>query len=165
MMRTRLKTDAPVALRWQPRALVGLAWIAILCVIWLGAGFELQRSRSTILREADKTAAFQAHTYAEHTLATLKRLDGVLRDLREQWRDSPETFATHVRYEMEYLNDVAFQISVIDAQGYLVYSNLAAPASRVYLGEREHFRAHRDQPSDRLLTPAHQLASQGQGIG
>ena len=27
MMRTRLKTDAPVALRWQPRALVGLAWM------------------------------------------------------------------------------------------------------------------------------------------
>ena len=130
MMAVRSETEIHATPRWQPRSLVGLAWVAILCVIWLGAGFELQRSRSNILREADKTAAFQAHTYAEHTLATLKRLDGVLRDLREQWLDSPGTFATQVRYEMEYLNDVAFQISVIDAQGYLVYSNLAAPASR-----------------------------------
>ena len=151
MMAARSETDMHATSRWQPRSLVGLAWVVILCVIWLGAGFELQRSRSNILREADKTAVFQAHTYAEHTLATLKRLDGVLRDLREQWQDSPDTFATQVRYEMEYLNDVAFQISVVDAQGYLVYSSLEVATSRVYLGEREHFRVHRDQPGDRLF--------------
>ena len=42
------------------------------------------------------------------------------------------------------------QIGVIDADGYLGYSNLGT-SKRIYLGDREHFRIHLDRTDDELF--------------
>ena len=128
--------------RYTLRAIFSLALILGLAIIWLVAAYELDRRRSSDLREVAHATEFQAQAFAENTLATIKRLNEILLDLRSRWESDPEQFARLVQRRQQYMSDVAFQIAVIDEQGWMAYSNLAAPKDRVYLGEREHFRAH-----------------------
>jgi signal transduction histidine kinase/ActR/RegA family two-component response regulator len=113
-----------------------------LAIIWLIAAYELDRRRSSDLREVAHATEFQAQAFAENTLATIKRLNEILLDLRSRWEGDPEQFARLVQRRQQYMSDVAFQVAVIDERGWMAYSNLAAPKDRVYLGEREHFRTH-----------------------
>jgi len=139
----------------HPRRWLALLATAILCIIWLGAWYAIDRNRSELLVSAESSARYQAHIYAENTLSTIKRLDTMLRDLRAHWDGKPAKFATAVRERAAYMDDVAFQVGVIDAQGYLAFSNLAAPDKPVFLGERAHFRIHQDNPAtDRLFISA-----------
>ncbi len=139
-------------MRSQPRLhgllalLVGLG----MAIIWLSAFYELGNSRASHLREGEKSAEFQAQAFAENTLSTIKRLDGTLIDLRVHWTGDAQAFSSEVRRRYEYLSDIAFQVAVIDADGWLAYSNLSSPRDRVDLGEREHFRVHRGG-GDRLF--------------
>jgi signal transduction histidine kinase/CheY-like chemotaxis protein len=132
------------------RTIFGLTLIIGLAVIWLIAIYEIDRRRSSDLREVAHATEFQAQAFAENTLSTIKRLNEFLLDLRSYWSGDPEQFANLVQRRQQYMADVAFQVSVIDPRGWLAYSNLAVPKSRVYLAEREHFRVHRDG-GDRLF--------------
>jgi signal transduction histidine kinase len=127
-----------------------LALILGLAIIWLAVAYELDRRRSSDLREVARATEFQAQAFAENTLSTIKRLNEILLDLRLRWEGEPGHFAQLVKRRQQYMADVAFQVAVIDADGWMAYSNLAAPKDRVYLGEREHFRVHRDG-GDRLF--------------
>jgi len=139
----------------QPRILIVLGLALLLAVIWLGAWYAIDHNRSELLVSAESSARYQAHIYAENTLSTIKRLDTMLRDLRAHWDGNPAKFAAAVRERVAYMDDVAFQVAVIDAQGYLAFSNLAAPDKPVSLGERTHFRVHQDNPAiDRLFISA-----------
>ncbi len=128
--------------RYSLRAIFSLALVVGLAIIWLAAAYELDRRRSSDLREVAHATEFQAQAFAENTLSTIKRLNEILLDLRTRWDGDPRQFAKLVQRRQQYMSDVAFQVAVIDEQGWMAYSNLAAPKDRVYLGEREHFRTH-----------------------
>ena len=119
-------------------------------LVWAMAWYELDRSRAGYLREVEHSTRFQAQAFAESTFSAIKRLDQMLLDLRTQWDGHPERFAEQVKRRQQYMADMAFQVAVIDADGWLAYSNLSIATDRVFLGEREHFRAHLDG-SDRLF--------------
>ncbi|MEI7430910.1 MAG: response regulator, partial [Betaproteobacteria bacterium] len=54
--------------------------------------------------------------------------------------------------QQKLLSDTAIQISIISAEGYLAFSNLAPSTTRVDLSDREHFKVHRDAGQlDRLF--------------
>ena len=136
----------------RPRlhGLFALLVLLSMAFIWLSVAYELGNSRASNLREAEQSAEFQAQAFAENTLSTIKRLDGMLIDLRTHWTGDSVAFAGEVRRRYEYLSDIAFQVAVIDADGWLAYSNLSSPRDRVDLSEREHFRVHRGG-GDRLF--------------
>ena len=118
----------------------------VLCfvLIWTAVYFELERSYTSYLRLAEQSNVFQAQAFAENTQSTIKRVNEILLDMRVYWAGDPKQFAELVQRRQEYVSDIAFQVAIIDAEGYLSYSNLAAPSERTFLGEREHFRVHRD---------------------
>lgn len=111
-------------------------------LVWAIAWYELDRSRAGYLREVENSTRFQAQAFAESAFSAIKRLDQMLLDLRTQWDGRPERFADQVKRRQQYMADMAFQVAVIDAEGWLAYSNLSVARERVFLGEREHFRAH-----------------------
>ncbi|NTV69888.1 MAG: response regulator [Azonexaceae bacterium] len=119
-------------------------------LVWAIAWYELDRSRAGYLREVENSTRFQSQAFAESALSAIKRLDEMLLDLRTQWDGHPERFAEQIRRRQQYMTDIAFQVAVIDAEGWLAYSNLAVAKERVFLGEREHFRVHLDG-RDRLF--------------
>ena len=128
-------------------------WLAVavsLAMIWGGALHELERRQGGDLREVARMAEFQAQASAENALSVIKRMNEALIDLRVRWTEAPGEFDTQVRRRQKYMEDIAFQIAVIDAQGWLVYSTLGLPKERLFLGEREHFRVHLNG-ADRLF--------------
>ncbi|MRR49852.1 MAG: PAS domain S-box protein [Rhodocyclaceae bacterium] len=126
-----------------------------LALVWLlAAGFaayEIERSRREYLREAETTTVFQAQAFGENTRSTIKRLNELLLHLRTEWHGDWERFAAVVKARQTHIQDITFQIGVIDAEGLLAYSNLAPPKDRTDLSDREHFRVHRDSSEDRLF--------------
>ncbi|MDK9725998.1 MAG: ATP-binding protein [Sterolibacteriaceae bacterium MAG5] len=126
------------------RARLVVTLIAAFAIIWSTAFHDIERSREHQLRHAEQATQFQARVFAENTLSVIKRLDSILLDLRADWLERPAGFADIIRQRRDHMADIAFQVAVIDADGYLAYSNLAAATDRTYLGEREHFRVHKD---------------------
>ena len=125
--------------------------LLLLAVIWGASFHEIERNREAQIRNAETTTALKAQAFAENTLSNIKRLNELLLDLRANWSGDYGRFAATIRARQESIGDITFQIGIIDAAGYLVYSNLAPAINYPYLGDREHFRVHRDSTEDRLF--------------
>ncbi|WP_109041380.1 diguanylate cyclase [Azospira sp. I13] len=91
---------------------------------------------------------------SEQMSAVVRGLNYVMENLRLEYVDKHLTqrrsFDQGVRAALRAFPSGALaQVGVIDAKGYLDYSNLGGP--RVYLGDREHFRVHADRPDEDKL--------------
>ena len=131
---------------------VALIVLLSLVLVWAAAAYELSRSRQTYLHEAEVRTAVQAHVFAEYSRSTLKRINEFLLDLRRDWNGDWKSFAASVQRRQENIDDLTFQVAVIDREGILSYSNLAKPTDRVDLSQREHFKVHQEAgPVDRVF--------------
>jgi PAS domain S-box-containing protein len=129
----------------------GLAFLAGLAVIWGCAVALVRLDRDTRIHEAELASVYQAQASAENVLSIVKRLDAVLLEMRTVWALEPKNFNATAQRRQADLADLVFQIAVIGADGFLVSSNLTASAAPVWLGDREHFRAHLDGAADHLF--------------
>lgn len=121
-----------------------------LLLIWASVFYELAGRRESQVHEVEQTTMLQAQAFAENTLATIRRLDEILLDLSSYWVRDPAGFAAVVQRRQGYIGDIAFQVAVIDDQGYLAFSNLMRTSEKIFLGDREHFRVHKEN-GDRLF--------------
>ena len=130
-------------------------WILLLCLclalIWVAAGYELYRSQQAVLHEAEVRTSVQAHVFAEYSRSTIKRIDEFILDIRTRWSGDWEAFSALIQTTQQHIDDLVFQVAVIDKEGFLAFSNLAKPTDRTDLGEREHFRVHRRADNADLL--------------
>jgi signal transduction histidine kinase len=130
-------------LRVQIAALVALS----LGLIWAATFYELYRSHQANLHEAGVRTAVQAQVFAEYSRSTLKRVNEFILGLRPHWTGDWQSFSQRVRTMQENIDDISFQVSVIDRDGMLAFSTLATPNDRTDLSQREHFRVHKDSPN------------------
>ena len=137
-------TETPAVRRLRLK--VGAVGLLCLVCIWGAALLELERSRSSSLHEAEVKNSVQARVFAEYTRSTIKRIDELMLDLRPHWLESRSAFVKGIQNSQENLKDLTFQVSVIDRDGMLAFSNLASSTERVDLSHREHFTVHRDAP-------------------
>ncbi len=119
-----------------------LVFLGGLALLWVCAWLLVRQDRDARIHDAEIAAVYQAQASAENALSIIKRLDAVLLEMRTVWALEPRNFDAISKRRQADLLDLAFQIGVIGADGYLVTSNLAARDERVWLGDREHFRAH-----------------------
>lgn len=113
-------------------------------LVWAAAAYELYRTRQTHLHEAEVRTAVQAHVFAEYSRSTLKRINEFILDLRQEWTGDWKSFSSAVQHRQENIDDLTFQVAVIDRDGILAYSNLAKPNDRTDLSQREHFKFHEE---------------------
>jgi len=134
------------------RTNIAIVVVAVIALVWATAFYELNRSQSSYIREAELRTAVQAHVFAEYSRSTVKRVNEFMLDARTAWTGDWAAFADLVRHRQENIDDITFQVAVIDPDGILLFSNLAKPTDRTDLSQREHFRVHRDAPeTDRLF--------------
>ena len=121
-----------------------LALLALLCLagIWMAAGYELYRSHADYTREAELRTSAQAQVFAEYSRSTLKRINEFMLDVRDHWDGDWQKFSTLVLKTKANIDDIIFQVGVIDKDGILAFSNLAPTTDRTDLSEREHFKVH-----------------------
>lgn len=124
----------------------------VLVLVWSVAFYELYRSQQTALHDARLETVKNAQIFAEYSRSTLKRINEFILEARRQWTGDWQSFASLVKRAQENIDDISFQVAIIDKNGIMQFSNLAKPNDRVDLSAREHFRVHRDAPdSDRLF--------------
>jgi signal transduction histidine kinase len=137
---------------YRLRIKIGLVGVMAFILVWATAIYELDRSQQSYLREAQVSTAVQSRVFGEYSESTIKRINELILDLRPQWTGDWKAFAELIQRRQEIIEDLTFQVAVIDKDGFLAFSNLAKPSDRTDLGSREHFRIHRDSPSaDRLF--------------
>lgn len=123
-----------------------LLFSLMLTLVWFVAFYEMNRSYQAVFNEAKLRNSEEAQIFAEYSSSNIKRLNEVLLDLRREWRGDWKAFAELVQRRQDIIEDVSFQVAVIDKDGILQFSNLAKPSERVDLSEREHFRVHQQAP-------------------
>ncbi|WP_426113779.1 ATP-binding protein [Massilia sp. PWRC2] len=123
----------------------------LLLLIWSVIWYDLVRSREIILSEARVQLHGQARVFAQYASANVKRLNEALLDLRGDWKGDTAQFADLVRHRQGMIDDLLFQVAIIDKEGILLFSNLGRPTERTDLRTREHFLAHQRAPDKDAL--------------
>ncbi len=118
----------------------------ILILIWLGAFFELGRNYQAELSDVKFRTVAQAELFAEYAASTIKRIDELLQDTRDDWDGDWSSFAERIKKRQNIVQDISFQVAIINQTGIMEFSNLSKPNSKVDLSERKHFQIHRDHP-------------------
>lgn len=134
------------------RARITFVGIASFILVWVAVAYEIDRSKSNSLREAEVRTLAESQVFAEYSESTIKRLNELVLDLRGYWTGDWQKFAALIQRRQENITDIAFQVAVIDRDGLLAFSNLAKPENRTDLSDREHYRVHKDSGgADRLF--------------
>ena len=137
-----------LSLRTQLTLLV----VLILAILWSLTALELVRSRQAALRDAEVRTSTQAQMFAEYSRSTLKRINEFILNTRGRWSGDWKAFAAILTEAQANIDDIVFQVAVIDQEGIMAFSNLAKPSDRTDLSEREHFRVHKEAgKADRLF--------------
>src|SRR6266853_3589108 len=126
--------------------------IAVIVVsIWGTVAYQLASERGAELRSAVQHGKNLSGIVAEHFSSYAGGGDLLLKRLRVQWTRDRGRFAEAVAIEKGLRKDVfVVQVSVIGADGWLAYTDLPESKQGVFLGDREHFRAHRAGGPDQL---------------
>lgn len=131
-------------------AVVSLGALMLAAFVWL-VFKDQEEERAAALLNAQTEAVNVANLLNEHLHQSIKRLDQALLHLRDAYAASPQDFIEKAHdWQKTVYGDLAFQISVVDADGWLLFSNLAVLEKPVDLSDRPHFRVHRDRPTDEL---------------
>ena len=134
----------------QPATWFALAFII---AIWSGIALLWTLERRAFESEMQRAASNVAKIYAQGASRKLGDIDRILKFMRMAWQDSlrGESLAALVREDFAVDED-AVQVAVIGADGYIAATNLSQSSpSPVFLGDREHFRWHVDNPADELF--------------
>ena len=144
--------NAPHSHRLGPFRQSTLITLIMIMVTWMVAIYELQHNQQTFIQESELRTAKNAHIFSEYSLSTIKRLNSFMLDAREEWHGDTREFARYVQYHQGLIDDLVFQVGVIDRQGILQFSSLGNLQTLIDLSEREHFRVHANAPEkDRLF--------------
>jgi diguanylate cyclase (GGDEF)-like protein/PAS domain S-box-containing protein len=132
----------------QPAILLG----CLLLVLWLVAGGFLQHVHDRTLEAAALDTGNLARAMAEEAQSSVLAVDRTLVDLRERWQEEPQNFAGKLRLRQDQLNESgSVWVSVVDADGRLVFTNTSAAPGRIDLSDRDYFRELRDAGADQLF--------------
>jgi diguanylate cyclase (GGDEF)-like protein len=131
--------------------LAALILVLALVPMWAFVLSEIRHERELMIGAARNDAMNLATAFEAHVQSTIRLMDIVLLDMREDVLDNAD-FERHVREELQAYGSFVAQLAVIDKHGRLAFSNLESSVKPVDLSDREHFRVHRDNPQeDRLF--------------
>lgn len=123
----------------------------LLPALWLVAAAFLQHVREQALVDAGTDTGNLARIMAEETQSSVRAVERTLVDLRERWLEEPANFAGKLRLRQSQLDETTtVWISILDADGRLVFTNRGVEAGKVDLSDRDYFTALRDATRDRL---------------
>ncbi|QHE78019.1 sensor histidine kinase [Hydrogenophaga sp. PBL-H3] len=139
------------------RARLVPAWVALLTVVaaaflWWQSERSQALLREQVLLQAEQRGVHLADAMAGQVSGMITTLDLQLRDLRREWLREPAGFNDVARGVVQALPPgFVTHISVVNAEGYVVYDSLATPTA-TFVGDRAHFQAQRDAATqDRLM--------------
>jgi signal transduction histidine kinase len=135
----------------SPRRPLALLFAAVLVMVWAGTAWRISQERREIVHREELRTATLARAFAEHTLASFRRLDSLLITLRHRWAEDPRSFAAEVRRQSASLADISINVTVAGRDGRMEFNSLETSVAPVYIGDREHFVVQQEAHGDRLF--------------
>jgi diguanylate cyclase (GGDEF)-like protein len=133
----------------QPATLFGLSMIA---ACWIGVAFVMSIERGKVLEGAVQQSENLVRLFEDNTVQTFERFDRTILLLRKSLEDDPDHFDLREWAKRTALvGELTIQIAVIGADGYVTATTAEYTGPPLYLGDREHFRAHVDTDQDKLF--------------
>lgn len=146
-----MKSDAISRFR-HTRVLICIFSALMLCLIWVGLYFVVQRERQAEIEDAYKDGAAYAQTFAEHTVRTIRGLEQIAIFLK--FKAEQEGLAIDIPRlvsESRFTGQPFVLLSVVDETGQLVSSS-QRPFIPSNIKDREHFRVHQDGDKGAFLS-------------
>jgi len=134
---------------WRRSFIVLMA--GLMAAVWAAVILTHYRAEEAELQDARRQTAFLASLFAKHAVAKFGDIDQTLRVLRNIWTERPLQLSVHLKPYGDSMGNAVLQTSVINAQGFLVFSTLGLPDKPLYLGDREHFKVHQASGQDTLF--------------
>ena len=132
----------------QTTTLLGLA---ALIVGNVSVAIYLERQERKEIETAHHNASNLATAFEQHTVRAIRNVDQALLVARGEFERDPQQFNIEKLMARDYFpKDLAIQVAVIGADGWMRASNLQTSTS-IDLSDREHFRFHLDNPKDELF--------------
>lgn len=122
-----------------------------MAVYWYRLESSHDQMRAETLSRLQTASQQLANGVSEQMAAVVRGADLVLQRLRVDYEMGRPSFEQGIRATYNaFPADSLLHVGVVDARGYLIYSNEGS--ERIYLGDREHFRFHAENPDqDRLF--------------
>lgn len=131
-------------------------------VTWSLIAFDLKRTHDWNFLHAKERLQSLTAIYADEVLHSVEAINYALFDLRVQWKGNPEEFADLVRARQAQLDlNVAFNVSVADRHGALLFSSMEWDAGPVNISDRAYFLFHSRSQDDELHVSAPKLLREG----
>ena len=143
--------DSTLLQKSYVRHKIALLLAALVAVLWSSLVWSYIYAEKREIKDFHRQTATLALLFAKHATATFRGIDYALLDLRNTWLRHPGELKDEVKTYKDFLSVEILQIAIIDAQGWLVYSNLGLPKKPSFLGDREHFKVHQGSLQDKLF--------------
>jgi signal transduction histidine kinase len=134
---------------WRKTAL--LLVVGFIAALWAAVVWNHQRSENVRINDSHQETAFLALLYAKHAAAKFGEIDHALQDLRKTWVARPLDMKADTKEWGDSLGTAVLQMAIINADGFLAYSTLGMGDKPVNLTDREHFKVHLENPTDKLF--------------
>jgi signal transduction histidine kinase len=134
---------------WRKTAL--LLVVGFIAALWAAVVWNHQRSENVRINDSNQETAFLALLYAKHAAAKFGEIDHALQDLRKTWVARPLDMKADTKEWGDSLGTAVLQMAIINADGFLAYSTLGMGDKPVNLTDREHFKVHLENPTDKLF--------------
>ncbi len=127
--------------------------IALLALLWWGTLTLIEIERAANRRSISSDTANLTRVFEQNVIRALSEVDKTLLFLRHAHENAPGHGNWSGLIKQAFTaSDITFQIAVIDKSGRLVATDRGPqPPQPIDLSDREHFRAHADQPGDILF--------------
>src|SRR5690349_17415374 len=141
------------ALRWfyavaQSSTLLGVAMIGL---VWLSLAFHTEVERNGAEQAAIENSRNLARAFEAQVSQSLNDIDRTLDVMRAYYQRDPDSFDLRVWNESsQLLERDLMQISIVGPDGY-VRSSTNPGWNRVWVGDRDHFRALVDAHDDKMV--------------
>lgn len=122
-----------------------------MAALWAAVILNHYRAEEVEIEDARRQTAFLASLFAKHAVAKFSDIDQTLRVLRNIWTQRPLQMSVYIKPYGESMGNAVLQTSVINTEGFLVFSTLGLPDKPLYLGDREHFKVHQASGQDTLF--------------
>jgi diguanylate cyclase (GGDEF)-like protein/PAS domain S-box-containing protein len=131
-----------------------IAFGLVAIVLWVAIAFALHAAYRQEIERARIEGRNLARGLATQVESSVMAIDRSLLFLRDDWEEGHGAFAAAVARHGQFLIDESVsQVSVIDADGWIAYSNLP-DWQRVEIGDRQHIRVHNESGTDELYISA-----------
>ena len=125
--------------------------LLLIATLWAFLYFHVEEQQRLGRAGAERDMSNLARAFSEHVSRSVKEIDASLLLLRRAMQTQGERFKLGDYTNSNYFkNDLILQIATVDRDGYVVDSNLGAPADSVNVNDREHIRVHRERAEDLL---------------